>query len=198
MRFDLARELTSSARLKPNCFWNFIDINSIISSITLNWAGMKRKLFLPLFLNRSSVCDGWVSISGCAGKYAHLSFGSKMWWSRRMLGSKPANVAGGGRGGMLWRNSSPVPDLSINRRDAALSDKKLILNHKSNGMRVPYLYWSSPPYIGRFITSNLGKWLINIVRTHGAIVWVCGDRKWMFKTITVTHMLWMTRGRAKD
>lgn len=52
-----------------------------------------------------------------------------------------------------------------------------------------YLYWSNPPYTGRLITSNLGKWLIKIVRTHGAIVWVWGDRKWMFKTITVTHIL---------
>lgn len=43
--------------------------------------------------------------------------------------------------------------------------------------------------MGRFITSNLGKWLMNIVRTQGAIVWVCGDRKWMFRTMTVTHML---------
>lgn len=52
-----------------------------------------------------------------------------------------------------------------------------------------HLYWSKPPYIGRFITSNLGKWLINIVRTHGAIVCVWGDRKWMLSTITVTHIL---------
>ena len=25
--------------------------------------------------------------------------------------------------------------------------------------------------------------------TQGAITWVCGDRKWMFSTTTVTHML---------
>lgn len=51
---------------------------------------------------------------------AYLSLGSKMWWSSKMLGSKPGKDTGGGRGGMLWRNSNPVPDLSINRRDAAL------------------------------------------------------------------------------
>lgn len=52
----------------------------------------------------------------------YLSLGSKIWWSIKKLGSKlVGKVTGGGNGGIFsWRNSNPVPDLNIKRRDAAL------------------------------------------------------------------------------
>ena len=121
----------------------------------------------------------------------HLSLGSKMWWFSKTLGSKPGKDTGGGSGGISWRSSKPVPDLSINRRDAALNtmNNKAQLSQDLVNKAFAHLYWSKPPYIGRFMTSNLGNWLMNIVRTQGAIVCVWGERKWMFKTITVTHIL---------
>ena len=108
---------------------------------------------------------------------------------------------------MSWRSSCNklVPDRNMKRRDAALNlgerekKEKFYELFKMCGVSslLAYLYWSNPPYIGRLITSNLGKWSINIVRTQGAIVWVWGERKWMFKTITVTHILKHGRGKKK-
>lgn len=44
----------TSTRLDQNCFWNFIDINSIILSVSLNWADAKAKLFHLLECSRHS------------------------------------------------------------------------------------------------------------------------------------------------
>ena len=42
---------------------------------------------------------------------------------------------------------------------------------------------------GLRITNNRGSICMKTRRTHGAIVWVCGDRKCTLRTTTVTHML---------
>lgn len=39
---------------------------------------------------------------------------------------------------------------------------------------------------------------MNTVRTQGAIVCVCGERKWMFSTSTVTQMLQAERKRKRE
>lgn len=44
-------------------------------------------------------------------------------------------------------------------------------------------------YCGRRITRSRGRMWMKTRRTHGAIVWVWGDRKWTFRTTTVTHIL---------
>jgi hypothetical protein len=51
-----------------------------------------------------------------------------------------------------------------------------------------YLF-GSKRYCGLFITNNFGNTWIKTRFTQGAILCVCGDRKWTFKTTTVTHML---------
>ena len=42
---------------------------------------------------------------------------------------------------------------------------------------------------GLRITNNRGRMWMKTLLTHGAMVWVCGDRKWIFRTTTVTQIL---------
>lgn len=44
-------------------------------------------------------------------------------------------------------------------------------------------------YCGRFINNNFGRKSIKNFLTHGAILCVCGERKWTLSTTTVTHIL---------
>jgi hypothetical protein len=39
------------------------------------------------------------------------------------------------------------------------------------------------------MTKRRGRMWMKTRLTQGAITWVCGDRKWMLSTTTVTHML---------
>jgi len=48
------------------------------------------------------------------------------------------------------------------------------------------------------MTSSLGKMWMKTLRTHGAMVCVCGVRKWMFSTTTVTQMLREEKERERD
>ena len=43
---------------------------------------------------------------------------------------------------------------------------------------------------GRFMMRSLGRIWMNTRFTQGAILCVCGERKWTFSTTTVTHILW--------
>ena len=50
-----------------------------------------------------------------------------------------------------------------------------------------------PAYGGRRINNKRGKMCIKTRFTHGAILWVAGDRKWTLSTITETHIDNVTR-----
>lgn len=54
--------------------------------------------------------------------------------------------------------------------------------------KMTYL-WASKGYCGLRMTSSLGRICMKTRLTQGAILCVCGDRKWTLSTTTVTHML---------
>ena len=51
--------------------------------------------------------------------------------------------------------------------------------------------------IGLFMTRSLGRRWMKTLLTQGDIRWVCGDRKWMLSTTTVTQMLKVSRIMVK-
>ena len=59
------------------------------------------------------------------------------------------------------------------------------MSQKTNFTSYPWLW----VFIGLFITSSLGRRWMKTLLTQGDIRCVWGDRKWMLRTTTVTHIL---------
>lgn len=65
--------------------------------------------------------------------------------------------------------------------------RNLITQNCINKLEISYLV--SKLYCGLLMNRNLGRKFMKTVFIHGAILWVCGERKWTFNTTTVTQIL---------